>query len=57
MTGIDTDEDGLLQLGERVAALDRLQGRKHGGHSREHDLRATNKRLFSEAKDDSPFQA
>jgi aldehyde:ferredoxin oxidoreductase len=55
VTGIDTDEAGLLRLGERVAALERLQGKKHGYHSREHDLRATNKRLFSEANDDSPF--
>jgi len=53
--GIDMSEDELLRVGERVAALDRLQGRKHGYHSREHDLRATNRRLFSEVKDDSPF--
>jgi aldehyde:ferredoxin oxidoreductase len=55
VTGIETDEDALLLLGERVLALERLQGGRHGYHSRPHDLSATDPRLSTMAKDGSPL--
>jgi len=55
VTGVETDEDALLLLGERVMALERLQGARLGYHSRAQDLSATDPRLFSRPMDDSPL--
>lgn len=55
VTGIETDQDELLRLGERIAALERLQGARHGYHSRAEDLRAVGERLFRESNADSPL--
>ena len=55
VTGIETDQDELLRLGERIAALERLQGARHGYHSRAEDLRALDERVFRERDPDSPL--
>jgi len=55
VTGNETDEADLLRLGERIQALERLQGVKRGYFSRAQDLRALGGKLFIEPNPESPL--
>ncbi|MFA4965927.1 MAG: aldehyde ferredoxin oxidoreductase N-terminal domain-containing protein [Thermoleophilia bacterium] len=55
VTGVETDQGGLLRLGERIATLQRLQGIRQGYHSREKDLSALDAKVFGEPHSESPF--
>ena len=55
VTGDETDERGLVSLGERLFNLDRAQGIKQGYRSRADDVTALDKRVFSEPHEFSPM--
>jgi aldehyde:ferredoxin oxidoreductase len=48
VTGKDVDQGWLMNLGERLVNLDRIQGVRHGYASRSHDVAAIDGRAFSE---------
>lgn len=55
LTGDAVDDDALVVFSERIHAIERLQGIKHGYASRELDLGALSARMFVEPHEQSPL--